>query len=115
MSGNLGLANGGAWPQSLGGRAAARIRPGGRQIKTFISPRDPSDPPPVDYVEGNGGTWGISNYGANHAIFGIPCTSNFPQQSRLTLTGITTERRTPWASRSNTASAAGDGATGLLP
>jgi prepilin-type N-terminal cleavage/methylation domain-containing protein len=83
---NLGLANGGAWPASLGGGPGATSA-SAQQVKTFISPRDPSLPP-VDYVEGNGGTWAISNYGANHAIFGIPCTSNFPQQSRLTLVGI---------------------------
>jgi hypothetical protein len=51
----------------------------------FISPRDPSGP--VDlWRESNGGTWAVSNYGVNHAIFGVPCGSN--TVSRLTMTKI---------------------------
>jgi hypothetical protein len=34
--------------------------------------------------ESNGGTWGISNYGANHAVFGVPCGSNTVSKLRLT-------------------------------
>ena len=83
----LGVTNGGAWPASPGGGGGAASA-GAQPVKTFVSPRDPSAPNPIPYVESNNGTWGISNYGANHAVFGIPCTSNFPQQSGLTLVGI---------------------------
>jgi prepilin-type N-terminal cleavage/methylation domain-containing protein len=74
----LGVANGGAWN---GGAASA----GSKKIKTFISPRDPSNPPDV-WRESNGGTWGISNYAANHAIFGVPGSGN--TDSRMTLQSI---------------------------
>jgi prepilin-type N-terminal cleavage/methylation domain-containing protein len=75
----LGVANGGAWN---GGAASA----GSKKIKTYISPRDPSNPPEV-WRESNGGTWGISNYAANHAIFGVPGGSN--TESKMTLQGMT--------------------------
>lgn len=75
----LGVANGGAWN---GGSLSA----GSKTIKTYISPRDPSNPPQV-WTESNGGTWGISNYAANHAIFGVPGGSD--TNSRMTLQGIT--------------------------
>jgi prepilin-type N-terminal cleavage/methylation domain-containing protein len=74
----LGVANGGAWN---GGAASA----GSKKIKTYTSPRDPSNPPEV-WRESNGGTWGISNYAANHAIFGVPGGSD--TNSRMTLPGI---------------------------
>jgi hypothetical protein len=74
----LGVANGGAWD---GGAASA----GSRKIKAFLSPRDPSNPPEV-WRESNGGTWGISNYAANHAIFGVPGGGN--TNSRMTIQGI---------------------------
>ncbi len=62
---DLGMANGGAWEMSPNNA-------GSKHVKTFISPRDPSSP--LDpWKEANGGTWAISNYGANHAIFGVPC------------------------------------------
>ncbi|HEY1190317.1 MAG TPA: DUF1559 domain-containing protein [Gemmata sp.] len=74
----LGMTNGGAWE---GGAASA----GSKKIKTFLSPRDPSNPPDT-WGESNGGTWGHSNYGANHAIFGVPGGGN--TISNLTLQGI---------------------------
>jgi len=81
----LGVTNGGAWPNGPGATSGGLASAGAQIVKTFLSPRDPSDPPQV-WTESNGGTWAISNYGANHAIFGIPCTNN--TISRLTLVGI---------------------------
>jgi prepilin-type N-terminal cleavage/methylation domain-containing protein len=80
----LGVANGGAWPAGPdqgGGPTSA----GAQTVKTFLSPRDPSLPL-TDWTESDGGVWAISNYGANHAIFGVPCGSN--TNSKLTLIGI---------------------------
>src|SRR5262249_39745715 len=56
---------------------------GSKPIKTYISPRDPSNPPSI-FKEPNGGTWLFSNYGANHAIFGISCGSNVISNMGLT-------------------------------
>jgi prepilin-type N-terminal cleavage/methylation domain-containing protein len=75
----MGQANNGVWEKSPDNA-------GSKKIKTFISPRDPSSPLEV-WKETNGGTWAVSNYGMNHAIFGIPCGSN--TVSKLTLVGIT--------------------------
>ena len=75
----LGKTNGGAWNSSPNNAGTIRV-------KTFISPRDPSNPLSI-WKETNGGTWGVSNYGANHAIFGVPCGAN--TESRMPLTGIT--------------------------
>ncbi|HET6572937.1 MAG TPA: DUF1559 domain-containing protein [Fimbriiglobus sp.] len=75
---NLGMTNGGAWEKSPNNAGSMRI-------KTYISPRDPSAPLDV-WKEKNGGTWAISNYGANHAIFGVPCGGN--TVSKMTLQGI---------------------------
>jgi len=75
----LGLANGGVWEKSPN-------NVGSMTIPVFISPRDPSSPSPI-WKETNGGTWAVGNYGANHAIFGIPCGSN--TVSRMTITAIT--------------------------
>jgi len=76
---DLGMANGGAWNNSPNNA-------GSKPIKTYISPRDPSSPLPI-WKESNGGTWAISNYGANHAVFGVPCGSN--TVSKMTLQSIT--------------------------
>jgi len=76
---SLGMANNGAWEGSPNNA-------GSKKIPTFISPRDPSGPLEI-WKETNGGTWGISNYGMNHAIFGVPCGSN--TVSKLTLQSIT--------------------------
>jgi len=75
---DLGQQNGGVWEQSPNNA-------GSKTIKTFISPRDPSDPLPI-WKETNGGTWAVCNYGANHAIFGVPCGSN--TISKLKIEGI---------------------------
>jgi prepilin-type N-terminal cleavage/methylation domain-containing protein len=76
---DLGQTNNGAWNNSPNNA-------GSKKMKVFISPRDPSNP--VDlWREGNGGTWAVSNYAANHAIFGVPCGSN--TNSRRTLISIT--------------------------
>jgi prepilin-type N-terminal cleavage/methylation domain-containing protein len=75
---NEGMTNGGAWELSPNNA-------GSRKIKTFISPRDPSGPLDL-WKESNGGTWAVSNYGANHAIFGVPCGSN--TISKMTIQGI---------------------------
>ena len=74
---NLGQTNNGVWEKSPNNAASVTV-------KTFISPRDPSNPLPI-WKESNGGTWAISNYGANHAIFGVPCGSN--TVSNMTMTG----------------------------
>jgi hypothetical protein len=75
----LGMTNGGAWE-------ASPNNAGSKRVKTLISPRDPSNPLEI-WKESNGGTWAVSNYGMNHAIFGVPCGSN--TVSKLTLQSIT--------------------------
>jgi prepilin-type N-terminal cleavage/methylation domain-containing protein len=64
-----GVTNNGVWEQSPFNNV------GSRPIATFISPRDPSAPLKI-WRETNNGTWAVSNYGANHAIFGTPCRNN---------------------------------------
>jgi prepilin-type N-terminal cleavage/methylation domain-containing protein len=71
----LGQTNNGVWELSPNNA-------GSQTLKTFISPRDPSNPLPI-WRETNGGTWAMSNYGANHAIFGIPCGSNTVSNTKL--------------------------------
>src|SRR5207249_2581418 len=75
---NLGMTNNGVWEKSPNNAGSIKIQ-------TFISPRDPSNPLPI-WKESNGGTWAISNYGMNHAIFGIPCGTI--TISNMTLQGI---------------------------
>ena len=79
----LGVTNGGAWPNGPGVRSGGTASAGAQIVQTYISPRDPSGPLP-DWVESNHGTWAISNYGANHAVFGVPCGSNTNSMMRLT-------------------------------
>ena len=70
----LALTNGGAWPStppnSDPGRRAGQGA-SAKKIKTYLSPRDPSNPPDT-WTEGNGGTWAHSSYGMNHAVYGSP-------------------------------------------
>jgi type II secretory pathway pseudopilin PulG len=75
----LGMTNGGVWENSPNNA-------GSMTIKTYISPRDTSNPL-VPWRETNGGAWAVGNYGANHAIFGVPCGSN--TISKMTLVQIT--------------------------
>ncbi|VTS08487.1 DUF1559 family PulG-like putative transporter [Tuwongella immobilis] len=75
----LGISQGGAWTGNASGSGA-------QELKVFTSPRDASNPK-SPWVENNGGTWGHSNYAANHAIFGVPGGGN--TNSRLTLNAIT--------------------------
>jgi prepilin-type N-terminal cleavage/methylation domain-containing protein len=82
---NLGMTNGGAWPNSPGASSGGPNSAAAVIIKTLISPRDPSGAT-QDWTESNGGTWGHCNYGVNHAIFGVPCTGNLA--SNLTLVQI---------------------------
>jgi prepilin-type N-terminal cleavage/methylation domain-containing protein len=79
----LGVTNGGAWPNGPGIQSGGPASAGAQTVQTYISPRDPSAPLP-DWVEGNHGTWALSNYGANHAVFGVPCGSNTNANMRLT-------------------------------
>jgi prepilin-type N-terminal cleavage/methylation domain-containing protein len=70
----LAMTNGGAWPSippnSTAGRKAGQGA-SAQKIKTYLSPRDPSNPPDT-WTESNGGTWAHSNYGMNHAVYGTP-------------------------------------------
>ncbi len=97
----LAITNGGAWPStppnSQAGRQAGQGA-GAKKIKTYLSPRDPSNPSD-SWSEGNGGTWAPSSYGMNHAVYGTPSDpaprayGTIDQVSkgngRLTLTTIT--------------------------
>jgi len=70
----LGIANGGAWPApppNTQADRAAGLAASAKKIKTFLSPRDPSNPPDT-WTESNGGTWAHSSYGMNHAVYGTP-------------------------------------------
>jgi type II secretory pathway pseudopilin PulG len=82
---NLGITNGGAWPAGPGVQHGGLTSAGAQIIPVYISPRDPSAPV-NPWEENNQGTWGVCNYGANHAVFGIPCGSN--TNSKMTLPGI---------------------------
>jgi len=70
----LGQANGGAWPapppNTQADRAAGKSA-GAKMIKTYVSPRDPSDTSNT-WTESNGGTWAPSSYAMNHAVYGTP-------------------------------------------
>ncbi|HVK17409.1 MAG TPA: DUF1559 domain-containing protein [Fimbriiglobus sp.] len=81
----LGQRNAGVWPKAPGANNGGPESAAAVVIKTFISPRDPSNAP-QQWTESNGGTWAHSNYGVNHAIFGVPCTGDL--ESRRTLQGI---------------------------
>jgi prepilin-type N-terminal cleavage/methylation domain-containing protein len=71
----LGQTNGGAWPGPAGANTqanrAAGLGASAKKIKTYLSPRDPSNPPDT-WTESNGGTWAHSSYGMNHAVYGTP-------------------------------------------
>jgi|SRR5579883_2239158 len=71
----LGITNGGAWPGPVGANTqanrAAGLGASAKKIKTYLSPRDPSNPPDT-WTESNGGTWALSSYGMNHAVYGTP-------------------------------------------
>jgi prepilin-type N-terminal cleavage/methylation domain-containing protein len=82
---NLGVTNWGAWPVAPGVGQGGPTSAGAQTVKTFLSPRDPSSPL-VPWTEPDGGVWGVSNFGANHAIFGVPCGSN--TNSKMTLVSI---------------------------
>jgi prepilin-type N-terminal cleavage/methylation domain-containing protein len=81
----VGQTNGGAWDGATNTPAARATSAASNKIKTYLSPLDPSQPAD-QWREANGGTWGISNYGMNHAIFGRPCSGN--TVSNLKLVGI---------------------------
>jgi prepilin-type N-terminal cleavage/methylation domain-containing protein len=70
----LAMTNGGAWPAPPPNNQADRaagLSAGAKKIKTYLSPRDPSNPADT-WTESNGGTWAHSNYGMNHAVYGMP-------------------------------------------
>lgn len=70
----LAQTNGGAWPSTPPNSDAGRRAGQGasaKKIKTYLSPRDPSNPPDT-WTEANGGTWAHSGYGMNHAVYGTP-------------------------------------------
>jgi len=78
---SLGMTNGGVWEKSPNNA-------GSKTLKTFISPRDPSDPIQI-WKESNGGTWAVCNYAMNHAIFGVPCQNgDAGSVSKMNLTQI---------------------------
>ena len=85
----LAINNGGAWPGPVGANTranrAAGLSAGAKKIKTYLSPRDPSNPPPT-WTESNGGTWAHSSYGMNHAVYGTP---NDPVASVNTIDKVT--------------------------
>ena len=96
---DLGIANRGAWPSTPPNTEAGRragTSASAKVVKTYLSPRDPSNPADT-WVEANGGTWAHSNYGMNHAVYGTPVdptpgVNNIELvtkgNARLTLVGI---------------------------
>jgi type II secretory pathway pseudopilin PulG len=78
----LGMTNGGAWANGPGAGVGGPLSAGAQRVRTYLSPRDPSNPP-ATWTESNGGTWGLCNYAANHAIFGVPGGSNTNSRLRL--------------------------------
>jgi prepilin-type N-terminal cleavage/methylation domain-containing protein len=84
---NLTMFNYGAWPAVQGKATPGPTSSGAQTVPTYISPRDPSNPV-IPWTESNGGTWGVSNYGMNQAVFGIPCTGA-TQNSKMKLISIT--------------------------
>ena len=84
----LGITNGGAWPApppNTQADRAAGLGASAKVIKTYLSPRDPSNPPPT-WTEPNGGTWAPSSYGMNHAVYGTP---NDPTPGVTTIDKVT--------------------------
>jgi prepilin-type N-terminal cleavage/methylation domain-containing protein len=79
----LGVTNWGAWPIAPNVGQGGATSAGAQTVSTFLSPRDPSQPL-VPWKEPDGGVWGVCNFGANHAVFGVPCGSNTNAQMRLT-------------------------------
>jgi prepilin-type N-terminal cleavage/methylation domain-containing protein len=61
--------------------------PGSVKVKTYLSPRDSSNPGDT-WVENNGGTWAHCNYGANHAVFGDPKGGPRHTDAKATLVGL---------------------------
>jgi prepilin-type N-terminal cleavage/methylation domain-containing protein len=78
----LGVRNGGAWPIAPGVGQGGPTSAGAQTVPVYLSPRDPSDPI-VPWTEPDGGEWGVCNFGANHAIFGVPCGHNTNSGMRL--------------------------------
>ena len=84
----LAQANGGAWPArppNTQANRAAGLSAGAKMIKTYLSPRDPSNPTDT-WTETNGGTWAHSSYGMNHAVYGTP---NDPIPGVMTIDKVT--------------------------
>jgi prepilin-type N-terminal cleavage/methylation domain-containing protein len=84
----LGLTDGGAWPSPPPNNQPDRTAGKGasaKKIKTYLSPRDPSNPPDT-WTEANGGTWALCGYGMNHAVYGTP---NDPIPNVTTIDKIT--------------------------
>jgi prepilin-type N-terminal cleavage/methylation domain-containing protein len=85
----LGLAQGGAWPgpqpNNTQADRTAGLGASAKKIKTYLSPRDPSNPPDT-WTESNGGTWAHCSYGMNHAVYGTP---NDPVAGVTTIDKIT--------------------------
>jgi prepilin-type N-terminal cleavage/methylation domain-containing protein len=70
----LALTNGGAWPApppNTQADRAAGLGASAKKVKTYLSPRDPSNPADT-WTEANGGTWAHCSYGMNHAVYGTP-------------------------------------------
>ncbi|MBN9517710.1 DUF1559 domain-containing protein [bacterium] len=77
----IGSANVNFW---VGGSTS----PGSVKVKTYLSPRDPSNPGDT-WVEDNGGTWAHCNYGANHAVFGDPKGGSRHTDGKTALVALT--------------------------
>jgi prepilin-type N-terminal cleavage/methylation domain-containing protein len=82
---SLGVKNGGAWPIGPGVGQGGPTSAGAQIVPIYLSPRDPSDPL-NPWTEPDGGVWGVCNFAANHAVFGVPCGSN--TNSRMTMTSM---------------------------
>jgi prepilin-type N-terminal cleavage/methylation domain-containing protein len=78
----LGMTNWGAWPIGPGAGKGGPTSAGAQPVQVFLSPRDPSQPL-VPWTEPDGGVWGVCNFGANHAVFGVPCGSNTASNMKL--------------------------------
>ena len=79
----LGVTNWGAWPIGPGVGQGGPSSAGAQTVKTYLSPRDPSNPL-TPWTEPDGGVWGVCNFGSNHAIFGVPCGSATNSKMKLT-------------------------------
>jgi prepilin-type N-terminal cleavage/methylation domain-containing protein len=71
--------------QSVGIWGTTTAAPSAQKVKTFISPRDTSNPGDT-YTESNGNVWAISNYGWNEAVFTHPYVAWNPRYTLLSLT-----------------------------